>query len=242
MVRELSEGLNLPKSEMCPVCQSKDTRPDYDFPMTMKNCNSCGSEWVSNSARGTQDITFNSREFEDVYDHTTQTVWNDYNEEQIDLHCPECGSDDIDNWFNPDQPVNNQVATCRNCEYVGPKEEFEEIINEQKQLTMGKLTLLEVLTSADIQQITKIAADEAKREARKVKDDINKDITTIKKTQTDDKKNIDKDIKSVKDDIDKTLNSKELDKKVKELIADTMVKYHQTLWVKRGFWTSGLTK
>jgi len=39
----------------CPVCKRNNTRPDYDFPETMQNCNSCGSEWNE------IDINFNAR-------------------------------------------------------------------------------------------------------------------------------------------------------------------------------------
>ncbi len=142
-------------------------------------------------------------------------------------------------------------------------------INEQK-LNMGSLKLMEILTPADIQQIKSIAAGEAKSEANRVKNDLSKDITDVKKKQTDVGKTIDKHIqdkdqhttekqsteaikteidklkqdtdKKIDDKIDKALDGKDLDKKMRELVADTMVKYHQTLWVKRGFWTGGLTK
>lgn len=130
-----------------------------------------------------------------------------------------------------------------------------------------KLTLTEIFLNAeDIARITRIASVEA----RKVKDEVTKEMTSIKQKQTDTKTLIDKhiqdkehhqtekDIKSVinpdidkfkqdtdkniKDKIDKAMNGKDMEIKVKEMIADTMVKYHQTLWTKRGFWTSGLTK
>lgn len=29
----------------CPVCNSTDTRPDYESPETMRACEKCGSEW-----------------------------------------------------------------------------------------------------------------------------------------------------------------------------------------------------
>lgn len=29
----------------CPICGKQDSRPDYDFPDTMENCNHCGAEW-----------------------------------------------------------------------------------------------------------------------------------------------------------------------------------------------------
>jgi hypothetical protein len=36
----------IPKN--CPVChpsRNANTRPDYDFPESMRNCDNCGSEW-----------------------------------------------------------------------------------------------------------------------------------------------------------------------------------------------------
>lgn len=40
----------------CPVCNSTDTRPDYDFPESMRNCDKCGSEWNEH------EITFDARD------------------------------------------------------------------------------------------------------------------------------------------------------------------------------------
>jgi len=261
----INEGLNLPKSQKCPVCGSTDTRTDYDNPQSMKICNQCRSEWTNDG-----DITFNGREFKKAYIKKTDEVWNDYNEEETGLICPECGSSDIDTWFNSDQPANNQAATCRDCGYTGPEEEFRNPLQEQKKLTMGKLKLLEVLTPQDIQLIKSLASTEAnkvkselKPTIQKVEKDLaqhsqnkethlkNKDVKDIIKpeidktkedlnTKIDDK--VTKVEKTIDNKIEKSKNDKDLDKKVKEMIADVMVKYHQTLWVKRGFWTSGLTK
>jgi hypothetical protein len=44
-------------SSPCPVCQSKNTKRDNDFPDTMDNCIQCGSEW---NIEG--EITFNSKD------------------------------------------------------------------------------------------------------------------------------------------------------------------------------------
>jgi len=41
----------------CPVCDSENTRKDYDFPTTMRCCESCFSEWNDGD-----DITLNGRE------------------------------------------------------------------------------------------------------------------------------------------------------------------------------------
>jgi len=30
----------------CPVCGSDDTRPDYDFPETMRCCEDCGCDYI----------------------------------------------------------------------------------------------------------------------------------------------------------------------------------------------------
>jgi len=240
---DLLEGLNLPKKEKCPICGSKNTRPDYDNPTQMTNCESCGSEWNKSG-----DITF------------------DAGEEQI---CPNCGSYEIENLgYNYDTA--HIDYKCSDCDFHGAEFEFSRRqINEQKQLNMGKLKLLEVLTSADIQQIKSLASTEANKVKSDLKSDIDKiDKNLAKHSQDKDSHLKTKDIKdivkpdidklkdettklgdratkfekSVEDKIDKATDSKEIDKKVRELIADTMVKYHQTLWIKRGFWTSGLTK
>ena len=29
----------------CPVCGSLNTRPDFDFPESIRDCDDCGSEW-----------------------------------------------------------------------------------------------------------------------------------------------------------------------------------------------------
>lgn len=42
----------------CPICDSGDTRPDFDYPKSMTNCDGCGSEWVTN----TGEILLNSRD------------------------------------------------------------------------------------------------------------------------------------------------------------------------------------
>jgi transposase-like protein len=56
-MNELNEGLNLSKKERCPVCGSNNTKLDSDFPETMKNCDTCGTEWNKDG-----DITFDPRE------------------------------------------------------------------------------------------------------------------------------------------------------------------------------------
>tara|TARA_R110001632_G_scaffold70752_1_gene164606 strand:- start:5544 stop:6161 length:618 start_codon:yes stop_codon:yes gene_type:complete len=43
-------------SKTCLVCDSTDTRPDYDSPNTMRCCEKCGSEWNCDN-----DITLNAR-------------------------------------------------------------------------------------------------------------------------------------------------------------------------------------
>ena len=141
-------------------------------------------------------------------------------------------------------------------------------MNEQK-LNTGKLKLMEILTPTDIDRIIKIAGDEAKKEARNIKDTLSKDITDIKKKQTDvdgkltkhtqdkDHHKTETDVKAVvkgetdklkqdnetkiKDGIDKALKGNDMDKKVRETVADCMVRYHQALWAKKGFWTSSIT-
>jgi len=45
-------------TDICQVCKSKDTRPDYDFPETMRNCYKCGSEWNED------EITLNAKEIQ----------------------------------------------------------------------------------------------------------------------------------------------------------------------------------
>ncbi len=141
--------------------------------------------------------------------------------------------------------------------------------NIQENKNNMKLKLLEILTQADISQIKDIASIEANKvkstlqrdiktvdtnlskhsqdksthlKNKDVKDIINPEIDKIKdnNTKLDDK--INKVEKSINDKLDNTKLSKDMELKIKELIADTMVKYHQTMWVKRGFWTSGLTK
>lgn len=42
--------------EYCPVCGSHDVKPDLDSPITMRNCNKCGSEW-----NWLNEITLNGR-------------------------------------------------------------------------------------------------------------------------------------------------------------------------------------
>jgi hypothetical protein len=32
-------------TKICPVCNSDNTRPDYDFPESVRDCDKCGSEW-----------------------------------------------------------------------------------------------------------------------------------------------------------------------------------------------------
>ena len=145
-------------------------------------------------------------------------------------------------------------------------------LNENKKnmmeqtLNTGKLKLMEVLSPTDIKQIVSLAADEAKKESNKVKNDLSKDITDLKKKDSDIKQTIDKHIqdkenhltktdviklakdedgkvdmdKKIDDKIAKVVNSKELDKKVKELFTDSMSEYHKTLWTKRGFWSGNL--
>ena len=201
-----------------------------------------------------------------------------------ELTCPECRDTDIDRDFNYDTA--HTIYTCRNCEHefnegtggegglsTGSMEQpigiISRSINENK-MKLGKLKLLEILTPADIQLVKRMASDEAKSEARKVKDDVAKDITSLKQKQGDAEKLItkhtqdkdqhttDKQVKDtiktetdklkqdtdkkIDDKITKAINGKDVDAKIRELVADTMVKYHQTLWVKRGFWTNGLTK
>ena len=41
----------------CPVCESKNTRNDFDFPDTMRDCDDCGSEWNIDN-----DIVLNGRD------------------------------------------------------------------------------------------------------------------------------------------------------------------------------------
>jgi len=41
----------------CPVCNSTDTRDDFDFPESMRACDRCGSEW------NCDDITLDVREY-----------------------------------------------------------------------------------------------------------------------------------------------------------------------------------
>lgn len=43
----------------CPVCNSTNTRPDLDFPDTMRNCDKCGSEWVVDG----MEITLDARDY-----------------------------------------------------------------------------------------------------------------------------------------------------------------------------------
>jgi predicted RNA-binding Zn-ribbon protein involved in translation (DUF1610 family) len=267
----VNEGLNIPKPETCPVCGSKNTRPDYDSPMTMKNCNTCGSEWVSQN--GVQDVTFNAREFQNDYDNKTEEIWNDYTEEH---ECPECGSPYITSLgYNYDTGYIDYE--CDDCEYQGIKSEFQRHKqNEQNHMKTGKLKLVEVLTASDIAQIKSLAAIEANKvradlkpeikgakdkaiaiekdlakhsqdktshlKNQDVKDVIKPEIEKMKDQQNKIDDNISKVEKTINDKIDKVTNSKELEQKMKEMIADVMVKYHQTLWIKRGFWTNGLTK
>ena len=42
----------------CPICNSANTRKDYDFD-TMSNCDTCGSEWVNDS----MEITLDARDY-----------------------------------------------------------------------------------------------------------------------------------------------------------------------------------
>ena len=132
----------------------------------------------------------------------------------------------------------------------------------------GKLKLMEVLTPSDILQINSIASGVAKTESNKVKTELNKNITDIKKKQGDNEKEITKHIQDKKHhmdnsevsklakqeaetigkDVDKKIDDKlkknetDMEKKVKQMVADTMVNYHKTLWVKRGFWSQNLSK
>lgn len=44
----------------CPVCHedsNTNTRPDYDFPESMRNCDTCGTEWNES------EITCDARDF-----------------------------------------------------------------------------------------------------------------------------------------------------------------------------------
>lgn len=41
----------------CPVCKSMNTRKDFDFPDTMRDCDDCGSEWNIDN-----DIVLNGRD------------------------------------------------------------------------------------------------------------------------------------------------------------------------------------
>ena len=125
---------------------------------------------------------------------------------------------------------------------------IENNINEETIKTMGKLKLLEALTQSDINQIKTIATTEANKAVQSVEKTINKHVQDKDQhLKAQNVKDIIKpDIDKLKDEDsklnDKITSNKDMDKRIKELIADTMVKYHQTLWIKRGFWTSGLTK
>ena len=39
----------------CPVCNSKETRPDHESPASMRACEKCGSEWVIDNGEITLD-------------------------------------------------------------------------------------------------------------------------------------------------------------------------------------------
>ena len=45
----------------CPLCKSENTRKDYDFPETMKVCNTCGCDYVVNEKNKCIDIVFNPK-------------------------------------------------------------------------------------------------------------------------------------------------------------------------------------
>lgn len=125
-----------------------------------------------------------------------------------------------------------------------------------EQLFYSKLSLLEVLTPSDISQIKTIINTEVNKlnkditkhtqdkESHLKKQDV-KDIVApdLDKLKDSDKTNSDKLTKvetSFKDKIDKLISSKDLDKKMKEIVVNVLIKYHQSLWTKRGFWSNEL--
>lgn len=38
----------IPSNTKCPVCNSDNTRLDFDFPETMSCCNDCGCDYITN--------------------------------------------------------------------------------------------------------------------------------------------------------------------------------------------------
>ena len=42
----------------CPVCNSNDTRQDFDFPKTMRCCNNCGADYIAEDG----EIVFDPRQ------------------------------------------------------------------------------------------------------------------------------------------------------------------------------------